>query len=153
VALIKHKQDQSGTGQDWAWAMFTPWKWFDDVFHDPYGREVIKVDELHRDGALVVRAELPGIDPEKDLDVTVYGNELYISAQRKEEEEETGHHHSYHRRELRYGNFARAIALPDGTDENAVTASYKNGILEVVVPLPEGAQSEEAPRKVPVQYA
>jgi HSP20 family protein len=153
VAVATHKQDRAGTAPDWALALFTPWKLFDDIFQDPYGGEVIKVDELHKDGMLVIRAELPGIDPGRDLDVTVDGNELYIAALRREEEDETGHHHSYHRRELCYGNFARAIALPDGIDEDTVTATYKNGVLEVVVPLPHGTQAEEAPRKVPVQYA
>lgn len=105
--------------------------------------ELIKVDEFRDDGTLVVRAELPGIDPDKDLELTVTDGMLRIHAERREEEktEEQG----YLRRELRYGSFARSLALPASVTEADITASYKDGILEIRYPAPEPAAT-----KVPV---
>jgi HSP20 family protein len=99
--------------------------------------ELIKVDELRENGTLVVRAELPGIDPDNDVELTVAGGMLHITAERREEEqtEDKG----YLRRELRYGSFTRSLPLPDGVTESDVTASYKDGILEIRVPMPEPA--------------
>lgn len=105
--------------------------------------DMIRVDEFRENGTLVVRAELPGIDPERDVELTVRDGMLHIQAERREEEktEEQG----YLRRELRYGTFARALALPAGVTENDITASYKDGILEIRVPAPEPAAT-----KIPV---
>jgi HSP20 family protein len=104
----------------------------------------IRVDEFDEDGALVVRAEIPGVDPDKDVEITVSDHMLHIRAERrsKEEKEEK----SYRRHELRYGSFTRTIPLPEGTSESAVKASYKDGILEVRVPEPK----PEPMKKVPI---
>lgn len=104
----------------------------------------VRVDEFHENGTLVVRAEMPGLDPEKDIEVTVQEGVLRIRAERREEEktEEDG----YVRHELRSGSFARTIALPNGTADADIAASYKDGILEVRVPAPAPAP----PTKVPV---
>ena len=82
----------------------------------------------------MVRAELPGIDPDKDVELTVSDGMLRIDAERREEEktEEKG----YVRQELRYGSFARTLPLPMGVTESDITASYKDGILEVRIPAP-----------------
>jgi HSP20 family protein len=105
--------------------------------------EVIRVDEFQDKDALVIRAELPGIDPEKDVEVTVSAHVLHIEAQRREEEstEEKG----YVRRELRTGSFMRNLPLPEGVTEEDVAASYKDGILEIRIPTP--AEAEPAPAK------
>lgn len=105
---------------------------------------LIKVDEYREDGTLVVRAELPGIDPDEDVELTVTDGMLHIEAERSEEEktEERG----YLRRELRYGSFARSLPLPEGVTEDDVTASYKDGILEIRVPAPQ----PEPGKKIPV---
>ncbi|HLF41018.1 MAG TPA: Hsp20/alpha crystallin family protein [Acidimicrobiia bacterium] len=137
---------------------FETFGWFDRVFEDwprlfPLNRMVafdttpggtIRVDEFRQDGTLVIRAELPGIDPAKDVDVTVSDGTLHIEARRtaEEETEEKG----YVRRELRYGSFSRTIPLPEGLVTSDVTAAYKDGILEVRVPLPE----VNPPRTIPV---
>ncbi|MFZ6005225.1 MAG: Hsp20/alpha crystallin family protein [Actinomycetota bacterium] len=106
--------------------------------------EVIRVDEFHEDGALVVKAELPGIDPDKDVEVTVVDGMLHIEAERREEEhvEKKG----YLRHELRCGSFTRTLPLPEGVSEDDVKAEYKDGILEIRVPAPEPAP----PTKVPI---
>lgn len=105
--------------------------------------DLIRVDEFRDNGALVVRAELPGIDPEKDVEVTVADGMLHIQAERREEEktEDRG----YLRRELRYGSFARSLPLPVGVTESDIKASYKDGILEIRLPAPEPAT-----KKIPI---
>jgi HSP20 family protein len=99
--------------------------------------ELIKVDEYRENGSLVVRAELPGIDPDKDVEITVSDGMLCIEAERREEEktEEKG----FVRHELSYGSFTRTLPLPDGVTESDITASYKDGILEIRIPAPEPA--------------
>ena len=103
--------------------------------------EVIKVDEYRENGDLVIKAEMPGIDPEKDLELTVDDGILVLRAERKvtEDTEDKG----YRRHELRYGSFARRLPLPDGVDPAAVTASYKDGMLTVRVPMPEPEKGPE----------
>jgi HSP20 family protein len=97
--------------------------------------DVIRVEEFREDGTLVVRADLPGIDPDTDVELTVSDGMLHIDAERREEEkrEEKG----YVRRELRYGSLSRTLPLPEGVTESDITASYKAGILEIRVPEPK----------------
>ena len=71
-------------------------------------------------------AELPGIDP-KDLDVTVTGNQLVLSGEKKESTEHDGK--DFHQSETRYGSFRRTIPLPEGIDTEHVDAQYANGVL------------------------
>jgi HSP20 family protein len=96
---------------------------------------------LRENGELVIKAEMPGIDPDKDLSLTVTDGILDLRAERKitEDTEDKG----YYRHELRYGTFARRLPLPDGVDPAAVTASYKNGMLTVRVPMPEQEKGAE----------
>ena len=84
----------------------------------------------------MIRADLPGIDPEKDVEVTVAGGTLHIEAERREEQrrEEKG----YVRRELRYGSLSRSLPLPQGVTAADITATYKAGVLEIRVPEPKG---------------
>jgi HSP20 family protein len=105
--------------------------------------EMIRVDEFHEDGTLVVRAELPGIDPDEDVELTVTDGMLHIAAERREEEktEENG----YLRHELRCGSFARTLPLPAGVTEEDIKAEYKDGILEIRVPAPEPAPAKKIP--------
>jgi HSP20 family molecular chaperone IbpA len=95
----------------------------------------ISVEAHFEDGAYVVRAELPGIDPEKDVEVTIADGALTIRAERGEETKEK--HHS----EFRYGSFSRTLNLPEGAKPDKTTASYSGGILTVRV---ETAKSEKA---------
>jgi predicted unusual protein kinase regulating ubiquinone biosynthesis (AarF/ABC1/UbiB family)/HSP20 family molecular chaperone IbpA len=92
--------------------------------------QVFRVEESIRDDRYVIRAELPGLDPENDIEVTVDGRILTIRAERRHET--TGPYRS----EFRYGSLARAVRLPARVDAADVTARYDKGVLEVSVPVP-----------------
>ena len=94
----------------------------------------IKVEEVRDGDSLVVRAELPGIDPEKDVDVSIRDGALHIRAFREERSEQK--EKDSYRSEFRYGSFSRTLPLPEGATADDVTASYKDGVLEVTVPVP-----------------
>ena len=104
----------------------------------------IPVESYTLDGRYVVRADLPGVDPDKDIEVKVDGDVLSIHGERREEERATGHS------EVRYGSFTRSVRLPKGARADEVKAWYDAGVLEVTVPLEE-APAE--PIKVAVQRA
>jgi HSP20 family molecular chaperone IbpA len=116
--------------------------WFDEGFPPMLGwRSVtgahgIRVEDVEKDGKYIVRAELPGIDPDKDLEITVSDGALTIRAERQEE------HKDARRSEFRYGSFVRRLALPAGGDEEDVTAKYADGVLEVSIGLKEATKPE-----------
>jgi HSP20 family protein len=103
--------------------------------------ELIRVEEFREDGTLVIRADLPGIDPDKDVELTVSGGILHIEAERRVEEkrEEKG----YVRQELRYGSLSRSLPLPEGVTEADITATYKAGVLEIRIPEPKRAPAKK----------
>ena len=114
-------------------------------FRDLMSESAIKVEEFQEDDHLVVRAEMPGIDPEKDVEITVADHMLHLRAERHQEErteDKTGFHS-----EFRYGSFSRSVPLPVGTTEDDVTASYTDGILEVRFPVEAGGGDTH---KIPV---
>ena len=90
----------------------------------------------------MLRAEMPGVDPDKDVEVAVTGDILTISGRRQEEEHDKDHS------EFRYGSFSRSVQLPPGCDASDVVATYKDGVLEVRVPM---GQAPRQVTKVPVQ--
>jgi HSP20 family protein len=95
----------------------------------------MKVEEFLEDGTVVIRAELPGIDPEKDVDITVADGILHLEATREERSEEELP--EGFRTEFHYGSLRRSIRLPEGASADDITASYTDGILEVRVPAPD----------------
>lgn len=107
------------------------------------GAHLIRVEDATEEGNYVVRAEIPGIDPGKDLEVSVHDNYLTIRAERTEQVEGKG------RSEFNYGSFSRTVALPAAADDEGIAADYTKGILTVRVPLRE--QPKELTRKIPVQ--
>ncbi len=109
----------------------------------------LRVEEYVDEGALVVRAELPGVDPDKDVELTVADGTLRIRAERQEKSEHKDK--DSYRSEFRYGSFARSIPLPAGCSEKDVTATYRDGVLEVRVPTT--AERPTEPTKVPVARA
>lgn len=111
--------------------------------------DLVKVDEYTEGDALVIRADLPGIDPEKDVEISVEDGLLHVAAERREEEKTE--ERSYVRREIRYGSFTRDLPLPKGVSEGDVTACYKDGLLEIRVPMPSGEVVEA--KKIPVSKA
>ena len=91
--------------------------------------QVFRLEEAIRDDRYVIRAELPGLDPENDIEVTVDGRILTIRAERRQQDS------GPHRSEFRYGSLTRAVRLPARVDAEDVTARYDKGVLEVGVPL------------------
>jgi HSP20 family protein len=107
-------------GEPWAVLPFTAGRTF-------------RVEDYLQDDTYVLHAELPGVDPDKDVEVTVEGRTLTICAERREE------HTEPHRCEFRYGSFSRSVTLPEGADTGRVTARYDKGILEITVPVTAAA--------------
>ncbi len=120
-------------------------KWFD---FDAESEGWMRVEQVLEDGTLVVRAELPGVDPEKDVNVSVSNGVLHISAKREERKENKEKGKGNYRSEFRYGEFSRDLALPSDVDPDAVKAEYKDGILEVRAPWEETKKSKST--KVPI---
>lgn len=109
---------------------------FDNVWRGDFlpeaitGRGFPRVDVTETDEEVIVRAELPGMDP-KDIDLSIAGGVLSIKGERREEKEEK-EKDSYHK-EVRYGSFARSIRLPESVDTEKVKADYKKGVLKVTL--------------------
>jgi HSP20 family protein len=99
--------------------------------------------EFREGNHLVIQAELPGIDPDRDLEVTIAHDVLHIRASR-----ETGPDPANLRSDLRFGTFVRDIPLPDGTLEDQVVASYRDDLLEVRAPI--GDHTRVAAVRIPV---
>ena len=94
-------------------------------------------DEMTKDGRYEVRAEIPGVDPAKDVDITVHDRRLTIKAERSEKTESSG------RSEFSYGSFERTVTLPEGADDDDVKATYDKGILTVSVKICEPKKTEK----------
>ena len=92
------------------------------------------VEVLERNGTLIVRADLPGLTKD-DVRVEITEDTLTITGERRaEHEEEQG---GVLRSECSYGMFRRQIPLPEGVNTEQVTASFKDGVLEVSMPAPQ----------------
>ncbi|MBE1494010.1 HSP20 family molecular chaperone IbpA [Amycolatopsis lexingtonensis] len=103
-------------------------EWFDEAW--PFGEHnPVRIEEAAEEGKYVLRAELPGFDPEKGVHVATENGLLTISAQREARTEAKG------RSEFRYGSFSRTVRLPKGAEAAKIAATYHNGILEVTVPV------------------
>jgi HSP20 family molecular chaperone IbpA len=115
--------------------------WFEEPFLTlrPYLGQAIRIEDFTEDGHYVIRAEIAGIDPEKELEVSVAGGYLTISAIR------SGQVEGKHRSEFRYGSFSRTVELPPGADADHVTAEYAHGILTIKVAI-KGEHQEPAKR-------
>jgi HSP20 family protein len=126
---------------------------FDRVFGAPVRPNgtpatALPLDIEERDGKLVVRASVPGIDP-KDLDIQVENNVLSIRGEVRHESETNDA--KIYRREISTGAFARSIRLPEGLDLNAIDAEFRHGLVTITLPR----QVEEKPKalKVNVRHA
>lgn len=100
------------------------------------GGHEMKIEDYDDNGDYVVRAEMPGLDPNRDIRITLDDDRLNILAERSEHRHERGHS------EFKYGSFSRSVPLPRGADTEHIQARYDAGILEVKVPVT--ARSTEA---------
>jgi HSP20 family protein len=110
----------------------------------PFGdHHAARIEDYREDGRYVLRVELPGMDPEKDIQIQVRGVELSIVADRTVEKHEKTHS------EFSYGKFARTVRLPAGALPDEISATYEAGILEVSVPVkPETDSARQIEVKV-----
>jgi HSP20 family protein len=116
----------SGAGADDDWALGGSWAPAVDVFE--------------KDGNIVLKAELPGVDP-KDVDIRVENNVLSLRGERKFEGEVD--RESYHRVERAYGSFARTFTLPSVVNTEKIQAEFKDGLLKVTLPKREEAKPKQ----------
>ena len=105
----------------------------------------VNIEEYTDGDTFVVRAELPGLDPEKDVKITVSEGMLTILAERKEES--STRERSSYRSEFRYGMCSRTLPLPAGVTEDDVKATSANGIIEVRMPIDK---KKATARQIPV---
>jgi len=124
------------------------------LFGDFFGEElplfrngetwVPELDIAETPEAIVVTAEIPGIDP-KEVQITVRNNHLVLRGEKKEEKETKGRH--WIRTERRVGAFRRELALPAEVEEERIEAVSKNGVLTVTLPKKKEAQGKQIPVK------
>lgn len=118
------------------WPSMFPTHWPEWLSGETSG---FRVEEFSEDDQLVIRAEIPGVDPEEDIDIQVEHGRLSIRAEREQRSEsEDGY-----RSEFRYGSFARVLPLPEGADAEDIKASYRDGILEIRVPVDEDHRTQK----------
>jgi len=128
---------------------------FDRFFNTPFfrvgpmsdeGRAELwypSVDMFENGDALVIKAELPGMSKD-DIDVNIDNGKLTLSGERKSEKEVD--EDKYYRRERTYGKFVRTFALPADADPDKIAAEFKDGVLKIEIPKPEGKK----PRQITV---
>jgi HSP20 family protein len=151
-----------------AWPLETVWNQdlvdsaFRDMLHNFFGgtgvfdrlvegaTHMMRVEEFIEGDECVIRAELPDIDPRKNIELTVADGVLHLSAKREERTEEE--RPDGYRSEFRYGLLTRDLRLPEGATEADVKATYKDGILEVRVPAPKPSEPEAA-KKIEISRA
>ncbi len=122
-------------------------EWFEEPFMTlrPYLAQPIRVEDYLEGDRYIVRAELAGIDPEKDVEVTVGAGYLTIHAERHDKTE------GKHRSEFRYGAYTRSLPLPSSVNEDDVKATYHDGILTISIGL--RTEKEEPVKKIEVKAA
>jgi HSP20 family protein len=98
-----------------------------------------QIETFRRGNNLVVRADLPGMNKE-NVNVDVEDDQLIISGERQDEYNEE--RDDFFRSERSYGRFYRSIPLPEGVDANACKAEFKNGVLEITLPVPKETEQE-----------
>jgi HSP20 family protein len=106
------------------------------------------VESYVKDGNLVVRADVPGLDP-KDIEISVLHDVLTIKGERKGEKEVK--ENDYLRREVSYGSFERRVSVPEGAATDKIQATFKNGVVEISIPLPKGVEGKKIPLQVEEQ--
>ncbi len=122
---IERPVSSSGTWPEW-------WPRLLDFEFDP--NDWLRMEEFQDGDTLVLRAELPDVDVDKDVEVTVEDGMVRVHAHREAKSEHKDK--KGYRSEFRYGDFDRRVALPPEANASDVRATYADGILEVRVPCP-----------------
>jgi HSP20 family protein len=129
----------------------------DSYFEDWFGRSIggvlaPRVDVAETDKDVVLSAELPGVE-EKDIDVSLRGDQLTIKGEKKSEHEEEREQNGrvVHRLERSYGSFQRTISVPYAVDPGQVSAEFKDGVLRIRLPKPEDAQRQAEAHRIAVR--
>lgn len=119
---------------------------FEPFFRFPYVTEEMQssawnppVDVLEETERILVKVEVPGVD-EKDLHVTFEDGLLTVSGERQFERKDD---RNYHRIERAYGSFTRTFSMPRSVDAAQITASYRNGVLEIAIPKKEESRPKQ----------
>jgi HSP20 family protein len=112
--------------------------------HTPF---VPATDVFARNGDLVVRLEIAGVDPKKDVTLTVDDGDLVIRGKRQKKEEVK--QEDFYRMETSYGAFERHVGIPQGISDKDIEAVYNDGILEVLIHLPRKELQEKA-KAIPI---
>ena len=118
---------------------FSPWESRGMAHHEPS----LAVDLREEDGAYLIEADLPGFE-EKDIDVTLESDELTIRASRESQQNEE--RNGFKLRERYHGSFQRSFRLGEKVSRDDIEASYRNGVLTVVLKK----APEAAPKQIPV---
>uniref|UniRef100_A0A7V6CEG7 Hsp20/alpha crystallin family protein n=1 Tax=Thermodesulfobacterium geofontis TaxID=1295609 RepID=A0A7V6CEG7_9BACT len=114
---------------DRIWQEFFGKSWLTEKFEGIEWIPAIDVSET--DNEIIVKVDVPGVNPE-DIEISLSDNVLVIKGEKKKEEEEKKE--NFYRMERYYGNFVRSIQLPCDIEEEKISATYKNGVLKVVLP-------------------
>ncbi len=131
----------------------------DSLFEDWFGRNIggtlaprINVSETSND--MTVTVELPGVE-EKDIDVSLSGNQLTVKGEKKSEQEEKKDEDGrvFHRIERSYGAFQRTMTVPFEVAPDKVSAGFKDGVLTISVPKPESVTVEPRSSRIEVKRA
>jgi len=105
-------------------------EFFNDALSARRDNFVPSIDISETDDSFLISAELPGMSKE-DIDISLENGRLAISGERSFEKEEKNK--KFHRVETKYGSFERSFQLPDNVDENSISASYENGLLNITI--------------------
>jgi HSP20 family protein len=130
----------------------------DTLFEDWFGRSMggtlaPRVDVSETAKEMTLKVELPGVE-EKDIDVSLSGNQLTIKGEKKAEQEEkkdTDDGRVFHRVERSFGAFQRTMTVPFEVAPDKVSAEFKDGVLTITLPKPEGASEKPQARRIEVK--
>ncbi len=132
----------------------------DNLFEEWFGRSMggtlaPRVDVSETAKEVVLKVELPGVE-DKDIDVSLSGNQLTIKGEKRSEQEEKKDGEEgrvFHRVERSFGAFQRTMTVPFDVEPDKVSAEFKNGVLTVTLPKPEGAAEQPQTRRIEVKGA
>lgn len=117
-----------------------PFTW-PSVIDELNGDLAVRVEEFEEEGHFVIRAEVPGVNPDQDIDISVSGTMLRLSIHREKRSESSTMRH--YRSEFHYGSFIRTIDLPTMAADEDIDATYEDGVLEIRIKLNGKSQSHQ----------